>query len=94
MSKDRLLITVEQAISCLNEGDSIHTFMNTASILMGCDISRDGIIKILNDHPDKIEIGGETSRRMKHGIVVTRSNGPLFIEADEEKIKQIESIYE
>lgn len=90
MPEERLFLTVEQAISCLNEGDSIHTFLNSPGILVGADCSRESVIETLQKHSNQIEIGGVVCRRMKHGLVVWRGDEPVFIEANEEKLKAIE----
>lgn len=87
----RVFLTVEQAISCLNDGEYIHTFANPGGTLLGCDISRESLIDHFNEAPDKIEIGGEMARSMKHGLVVMLSNGPMFVEANEEKLKEYEN---
>lgn len=92
MEQERKYLTVDQAIACLNEGDTIHTFLNPAdSILLGADWSRESVIETLNSHPDEIEIGGEGCRSMKHGLVVWRGGEPVFIQADEEKLKQFDN---
>lgn len=88
MEDERIFLSVSQAIECLNEGDTIHTYINPAdSMLVGADWSRDAIIDTLIKHKDSIEIGGEMCRKMKHGLVVMRNGDPLFIEANEEKLK-------
>jgi hypothetical protein len=90
MSEEIVYITVEQAISCLNDGDSIHTFLNPGGALIGADWSREAVIETLKSHPDKIEIGGKMCRKMKHGLVVWRGDEPVFIEANESKILVLE----
>lgn len=92
MSEDSVKLTVEQAISCLNDGDTIHTFLNPNGALVGADYSRDKVIKILKKNPDKIEIGGPTSRKFKHALIVWEEDRPLFIEANEEKINEFDPI--
>ena len=91
MSNDRRFITPEEAISLLNDGDTIHTFRNSPGMLMGADHSRKSILKTINDNPDKIEIGGEGCRSMNHGLVVN-DDGPLFIETNEEKLNAFDPI--
>lgn len=93
MSEDKVNLTVEEAISCLNDVDSVHTFTNPAGMLLGCDCSRKSIIKTFKSNPDSIEIGGKMCRSMKHGLVVwcSDSSGPMFIEANEERLAAIEN---
>jgi len=82
---DRKFITPTEAISLLKNGDYVHTFRNSAEILVGCDIKRENLIERLNANPDKIEIAGETARQMNHAIVLDDGNY-LFIENDKEKL--------
>lgn len=86
MKDDKRLITPNEAIGLLNEGDDIHTFRNPSGIMLGCDWSRESIIKSLKKNHDKIELGGEGCRSMKHGLIVWDDGSPLFIETDEEKL--------
>jgi hypothetical protein len=89
---ERIFITPEQAINCLNIGENIHTFSNPNGMLIGCDRQREDVVKAFND-ADKIEIGGEQSRKMKHPLVLHRKDKSiLFIEANEEKINELDPI--
>lgn len=80
-------ITPKEAASLLNDGDHIHTFMNPCGVLLGCDYTREEIIKKLKENPKNIEIGGDLCRKMKHAIVV---NGSLFIENNAEKLDKFD----
>lgn len=80
-------ITPAEAISLLTDGDDIHTFRNPGpSALIGADIRRERIIEVINANPDTLQIGGETSRNMKHALVLEDEIGLLFIATDEEKL--------
>jgi len=81
-------ITPDEAIDLLIDGEEIHTFRNQNGILIGCDIERESIIERLKANPAKIEIGGETCRKLNHGIVLEDGTGYLFIETDQEKLNQ------
>ncbi len=89
---DRKFITPEQAINLLNDSNEIHTFRNPNGILVGCDWKRENIIKHLTNNPDKIEIGGETCRLLKHGLIVEDNSGFLFIETNEEKLNAFDPL--
>jgi len=91
MNTDKRLITVEEAISLLNEDERVHTFRDTSGMLLGADIDRVSLIEILKSNSDKIEIGGEQCRRMKHGIVVNYK-GNLFIETNTDKLNDFDPI--
>lgn len=88
---DKRFITPKEAISLLNEDEQIHTFRNPNGMLLGCDHSRESIIERLEANPDKIEIGGDTCRRMKHGIILD-DDGYLFIETNEEKLNAFDPL--
>lgn len=89
---DKIFITPEQAISLLNEGDSIHTFRNPNGMLMGADWSRKEIIKALRSNPTGIQIGGEICRQMKHALIIEDAHGYLFIETNEQKLNELDPI--
>lgn len=88
---DRKFITPEEAINLLNDGEQVHTFRNPNGILLGCDVDRESIIERLKSNPDKIEIGGETCRSMKHALIL-EDNGFLFIETNEEKLNLFDPV--
>lgn len=88
---DRRFITPQEAISLLNDGDTVHTFRNLGGMLIGADWSRENIIETLKSNPDKIEIGGEGCRGMNHGLILN-DNGFLFIETNEEKLNEFDPI--
>lgn len=92
MKQDRRYITPDEAMNLISDGDDVHTFRNSSGFLLGCDVSRKSIEQIFKDNPDKIEIGGPTSRTMKHAIVVEDSVGLLFIEHNEEKLNQFDPL--
>lgn len=79
---EQIFLTPEQAISTLLEGDYIHTFRNPNGMMLGCDWKRKDIINLINENPNKIELGGDTCRGMKHGLII-HSDGILFIECDD-----------
>lgn len=78
---EKRFITPHEAISLLKDGEYVHTFRNPSGILLGCDHKREDLIERLKANPDKIQIAGETARRMCHAIIL-EDNGYLFIEND------------
>lgn len=72
MSDDRELLTYDQAVALLNDGEDIHVFSNPAGgVLVGSDFSRAKVLEILKEAKE-IEVGGEACVRMKHGLVADR----------------------
>ena len=91
MKDSRKFITPEEAIGLLNDGDQIHTIRNTGGVLFGADYNREKLIERINANPDKLEIGGETCRSMKHGLILN-DGGFLFIETSEEKLNAFDPV--
>lgn len=87
-------ISVNEAISLLPEGDTIHTFYNTGLALLGADWQRQDVIDKLAKS-DKIEITGDTARSMNHGLAaynddIKYQSDILFIETDKEKLDKFD----
>lgn len=87
---ERVFITADEATSLLNDGENIHTFVNPNGMLIGADWSRNKILELLKEHSGKIELGGDTCRAMKHGMIVFRGDSPLFIETNDKKLKEFD----
>lgn len=75
---DRRVLTKEEAIAMLPDGDTIHTFRNPAGMLLGADWSRADVIKAIEQH--EVELAGDTATQMKHGMVLHDGRGYLFIQ--------------
>lgn len=82
MSDEKVILTPEQALSMLPDGDQIHTFRSMGFALIGCDWSRSGLEKEIREK--QCEVGGDQCQAMNHGLVVwTSETEPLFIECRE-----------
>ena len=83
MSDDtKVILTTEEALSMLPDGDSIHTFRSNHMCLIGADYERVELIKKIKEN--QCEIGGDQCQKMNHGLVVwTSKNDPLFLECRE-----------
>lgn len=93
MNEERRFLTAEEAISLLNDGDNIHTFVNpNGSMLIGADWSREKVISLFEEHSGKIEIGGNMCRGMSHALIVWRGTAPLFVENNKEKLEIFDPI--
>lgn len=91
MSEDKIILTKEQAISLIGDGQDIHTFRSGHGILVGADHSRKELLESI-ERAKLIEIGGEACKRMGHGLVVWTSNtDPLFVQADKVLLESIEN---
>jgi len=81
------VVTAREAISLLNEeGNQIHTFRNSAGMLLGCDHDRERLIEDIKKYESTLEIAGDTARRTDHGLVLFDETGALFIEVNKDKL--------
>jgi hypothetical protein len=89
--ENRVFLTPGQAISCLPlDREEFHTFTNPNGILIGMDYRRQSLYDMLHG-AEQIEVGGEASRNLGHGLVVHRHNGPVvFVEAVEERLQEFD----
>ena len=92
------ILTPEEAISILPEGDYIHTFIENGIAMIGADWSREEVIDKLN-RSDTIEITGENARNLGHGLAAYNDNikyqsDVLFIETDKEKLDALDPLPE
>jgi len=77
---DEVLLTYDEAVALLPDGDRIHTFLNPAGILVGADWSRDGVLDLLRD-TDRREVSGPAAQSFGHGLAAWSEGRPVFIQA-------------
>lgn len=89
------IITSEEAIELLPEGDEIHTFYNKGMMIIGADWEREDVIEKL-EAVDVIELTVECARSMKHRICAYNhgclQDEILFIETDMEKLNAFDPL--
>src|SRR5688500_656423 len=91
MSDDmRTKLTVDEAISVLPDGDSVHTFRGGGMLMIGADWSRSAIEEAIRE-ADGAELTGAMARGMKHGIVLNDGSW-LFIATDEAALSALEDV--
>lgn len=78
MSDDPIILSKEQALSMLGDGETIHTFRSTGLALFGCDWSREQIVEAINEN--ECELGGPACQKMNHGLAIHVDGSPLFVE--------------
>lgn len=93
MSEKRHFLTVDEAISILPDGDSIHTFRD-AFILIGADWSQEDIIDEIKKS-DRREITGPGARGSGHGLAVYPPHAIyhsdiLFVETDKKRLDELD----
>lgn len=83
------VITADQAVDLLPDGDDVHTFRGGGFMVIGCDWRRASIIEALRSAP-AIQLAGDVARGMRHGMVID-DGGLLFISTDEQKLAALET---
>ena len=73
------IISYEEAVKLLPDGEYIHTFDNpVAGVLAGVDWDRNDILEAMQCH--EISLAGEQAQAMNHGIAIKMGDDWLFIE--------------
>jgi hypothetical protein len=85
MSDDKELLTYDQAVALLPDGETVHTFMQAGPVLLGADWSRAAILDLLTA-TDCLEVPGPEAQAMGHGLVAWRGGSPVFIETKREQV--------
>lgn len=76
----RTLITFEDAVKLLPEGDTIHTFRQGGFALIGADWPREALIAAM-ESARVADVTGEQAQAMGHGLAITEGGSLLFIES-------------
>ena len=90
MSDTNLTLTPDQAESLLPPGERVHSFVNPPWGFVGCDSSREAVVRLIHE-AKLLEIGGERAKRMKHALVVhAREGGCKLFATDMERVEAME----
>jgi len=90
MSDISLTLTPDQAESLLPPGERVHSFVNPPWGFVGCDTSRETVVRLIRE-AKLLEIGGEHAKRMKHALVVhAREGGCKLFATDMERVEAME----
>ena len=81
MSADDIqLLTYDEAVALLPDGDTIHTYLDGGFALLGADWRRPDILTLL-EMTSRREVTGGAAQSMGHGLAAFRADGaPVFIE--------------
>jgi hypothetical protein len=74
-----ILLSYDEAVALLPEGETIHTFLDSGLALIGADWDREDVLKLLRE-TDRREVTGPAAQAMSHGMAAYRPTGPVFIE--------------
>lgn len=84
---DKLVLTAEQAIALLPDGEYVHNFAQGGMALIGCDYSREDAISALNA-ASLIEMAGPSAMALEHPIATWDPNDRLtFFAADMDRVE-------
>lgn len=78
MNDDRVMLSFEDAVAMLPDGEFIHTFRPGRGFALGADWEREEIIQAIKTGSP--ELSGETATAMGHGLVIQNNGSYLFIE--------------
>ncbi len=75
------LLTYDEAVALLPDGDSIHTFVQAGPAIIGADWDRADVLALLG-RTDRREVTGPEAQGMGHGLAASLSvtGEPVFIE--------------
>ncbi len=75
-----VLLSYEEAVALLPDGDRIHTFLDASGTLIGANWDRARILDLLEETPRR-EITGPAAQSYGHGLAAMRDDGvPVFIQ--------------
>ena len=79
MTDDVVLLSYDEAVALLPEGERIHTILDSGIALLGADWDRDQVLDLLRT-TDRREVTGPAAQAMGHGLAAFRDGEPVFIE--------------
>lgn len=78
MAEGRVLLTFDEAVAMLPEGDTVHTFRQAGGMRLGADWPREDLLAHIAHHG--AELAGPIAMRMGHGLLIYDLAGLLFVE--------------
>jgi hypothetical protein len=85
MSGEKELLTYDEAVALLPDGEQIHTFLDGGLALIGADWDREAVLSLLRD-TDCREVPGPAARSAGHGLVAWRDGEPVYIATKREQV--------
>jgi len=74
-----VVLTKEQAMGLLPEGESIHVIVDAGAALLGANWDRADVVELISGS-NRCEVGGARCRHAGHGLVIWDRKRPLFVE--------------
>ena len=79
ISDKTVVLTPEQALGLLPDGDSIHVIVDATLAKLGANWARGDVLDLIAQG-NRCEVGGERCRTAGHGLVVWDRKRLLFVE--------------
>jgi hypothetical protein len=83
-SSEIVLLTYDDAVALLPDGDEIRTFLDGGLALIGADWPRADVLALL-ESTERREVTGPAAQAMGHGLAAFRDGDPVFIETRREE---------
>jgi hypothetical protein len=95
VSDEKIILTPDEAISLLPDGEHVHNYINNApGLFLGCDYDRADAEEHIRKAIQR-EIAGPHCQGMKHALAVWSSETKVsFFETDMPKVKAMEAAKE
>ncbi len=87
---EQVFLTAAEATGVLADGDRIHTFANSAGMLVGADWDRSDVVEHFEE-VGEVQVGGAMCRNMGHALC-TMTGRRLFFAHDEERLAAIDPL--
>ena len=84
MADDRKVITFDQAVSMLPDGDTVHTFLQAGFGLIGADWPRENILADFEKY--EVELTGPAATAMDHGLGFHDGKHFVFVATNPDKV--------
>lgn len=82
--EETVVLTVEQAVSILPDGDKVHTFLG----FIGADWSRPTLLAAIATSK-MLTYTGDTATGMGHGLAIENKDRWLFVATDPERLAKL-----
>ena len=79
MKDEKSILSFDEAVKLLPEGENIHTFRNSGGMLFGADWDRETLLTAMKE-ASEIEETGPMAQAMGHGLAIVNRGSFLYIE--------------
>lgn len=88
--EEKIVLTPDEAISLLADGEIVHNFAQTSFALVGCDYDRAEAVEAIRT-ATSLEIGGPACKSLNHALAVHEKTGRYtFFATDPARVEAME----